>query len=59
MMIDNIITNIQENYSGYETGFVIGWGWVVAILAIVVGFLLTLKPWDKATEDAFEKEASE
>jgi NSS family neurotransmitter:Na+ symporter len=59
MMIDNIITNIQENYGGYETGFVIGWGWVVAILAIVVGFLLTLKPWDKATEDAFEKEASE
>jgi NSS family neurotransmitter:Na+ symporter len=40
MMIDNLIQNIKQNYEGYETWFVTAYGWVVVVLAIVIGFLL-------------------
>jgi NSS family neurotransmitter:Na+ symporter len=39
MMVDNIITNIRENYEGYDTWFVTAFGWVVAAAVIVVGIL--------------------
>jgi len=39
MMIDNLITNIRENYEGYATWFVSVYGWAVVILAIVVGII--------------------
>jgi len=40
MMIDNLITNIRENYEGYATWFVTAYGWVVVAAAIVLGFVL-------------------
>lgn len=60
MMFDNITTNLAENYGGYETGFVLQYGWIgTALLAIVIGFLITLKPWDKSTlEQNVEEEGS-
>ncbi|WP_110113775.1 sodium-dependent transporter [Bacillus sp. CGMCC 1.16541] len=49
MMFDNIRTNIAENYGGYGTSFVIASGWAVAIGAILVGILFSLKGWKKET----------
>jgi len=40
MMIDSLIKNFKSNYEGYETWFVTAYGWVVVVLAIVIGFLL-------------------
>lgn len=47
MMVQNIITNIKENYGGYPTGFVIYSGWAVAIGAIILGFVFMAFKWQK------------
>ncbi|MEK3856970.1 sodium-dependent transporter [Cytobacillus sp. FSL H8-0458] len=39
MMVQNIITNIKENYEGYPTSFLLYSGWGVAIGAIILGFV--------------------
>jgi len=41
MMVDNLIQNIRSNYEGYETWFVVSFGWVVVVLAILLGFALS------------------
>jgi NSS family neurotransmitter:Na+ symporter len=41
MMIDNLITNIKSNYEGYATWFVTAYGWVVVIVAILLGIALS------------------
>lgn len=45
MMFDNIKTNFTSNYGGYETGFVVAYGWVVAILALVVAIVFAKIGW--------------
>jgi len=40
-MVDNLIQNIRSNYEGYETWFVVSFGWVVVVLAILLGFALS------------------
>lgn len=45
MLVQNIYTNIKENYEEYPTSFIIQYGWVVAIGVIVIGFLLSLSKW--------------
>ncbi|MEW9109371.1 sodium-dependent transporter [Cytobacillus gottheilii] len=50
MMIQNIYTNIKENYEGYPTGFLIWSGWAVAVLAIILGFVFMALKWNKGTE---------
>jgi neurotransmitter:Na+ symporter, NSS family len=47
MMVQNIITNLKENYGGYPTGFVIYSGWAVAIGAIILGFVFMAFKWQK------------
>ena len=47
MMVQNIITNIKENYEGYSTSFLLYSGWGVAIGAIVLGFVFAAIKWDK------------
>lgn len=47
MMVQNIITNIKENYEGYPTSFLLYTGWGVAIGAIVIGFVFAAIKWDK------------
>lgn len=52
MMIDNIRVNLIENYNGYETSFIIAYGWLgAALLALIVGFLFTLKRWQPQQYD--------
>ncbi|WP_181349538.1 sodium-dependent transporter [Thalassobacillus sp. CUG 92003] len=45
MMIQNITTELSAAYEGYPVAFLIGFGAVVAVGAIVVGFLFSLKKW--------------
>lgn len=45
MMVDNIRTNIKENYEGYATWFVTSFGWIVALAVIVIGILFSFKQW--------------
>ncbi|WP_246945680.1 sodium-dependent transporter [Bacillus pinisoli] len=63
MMIDNIIKNLTpETYygdGGYSLSFLVSSGWVVAVGALVVGFLFTLKKWEPgALKVPSEKEVS-
>ncbi|MBB5324361.1 NSS family neurotransmitter:Na+ symporter [Anoxybacillus tepidamans] len=46
MMIDNIRTNLKQNYGGYETWFVTSFGWAVAALVIFIGIAFSLKRWN-------------
>ncbi|MDM5228611.1 sodium-dependent transporter [Cytobacillus sp. NJ13] len=39
MMVQNLITNIKDNYEGYPTSFLLYSGWGVAIGAIILGFV--------------------
>jgi len=41
MMVDNLIQNIRSNYEGYATWFVVTYGWVVVVLAILLGIALS------------------
>lgn len=46
MMFDNIRQNIEAPYGGYPASFVFSYGWLVAALALIVGFvLMAIKPW--------------
>ncbi|MBB6177557.1 NSS family neurotransmitter:Na+ symporter [Anoxybacillus tengchongensis] len=45
MMFDSIKTNLKENYGGYDTLFVVKYGWTIAALVIVLGFVLSVKRW--------------
>ncbi|CUA80484.1 sodium-dependent transporter [Anoxybacillus suryakundensis] len=45
MMFDSIKTNLKENYGGYDTLFVVKYGWMIAALVIVLGFVLSVKRW--------------
>lgn len=49
MMFDNIKTDVTSPYEGYPGGILFV-GVIFAALAIVIGFVLTLKKWDPQTE---------
>lgn len=55
MMVQNIITNIKDNYEGYPTSFLLYSGWGVAIGAIVLGFVFMKFKWDKDTLEVTDK----
>ncbi len=47
MLIQSIITDITESYSGYPVIFNVYSGWLVAGAAIILGFVFTyIKKWD-------------
>ncbi|MBP2240432.1 NSS family neurotransmitter:Na+ symporter [Cytobacillus eiseniae] len=48
MMVQNIVTNIKENYEGYPTSFLLYMGWGVAVLAIILGFVFMAIKWNKS-----------
>jgi len=50
MMVQNIITNIKDNYEGYPTSFLLYMGWGVAIGAIILGFIFAAIKWNKKAE---------
>lgn len=47
MTIMNLVDNLQNNYEGYPTGFLIYSGWLVAIAAIAAGFIFAALKWGK------------
>ncbi|MEW4285631.1 sodium-dependent transporter [Priestia koreensis] len=47
MMFDNIRTNIKTNYEGYETSFIVTYGWMAALLAILLGIVFSISKWKK------------
>ncbi|MFD1737746.1 sodium-dependent transporter [Bacillus salitolerans] len=49
MMFKNIRTNLNPEtyYGGYDLSFLLSSGWIVAIGAIVLGFVFTFFKWDK------------
>ena len=63
MLIQNLVTNLTTNYEDYPTRFLIMFGWTVAILAIVVGFVITAIKWktdkNKLTIEHIQKEGND
>ncbi|WP_156721934.1 sodium-dependent transporter [Streptomyces apocyni] len=52
MLVDALRQELDENYEGYSTGFLLATGWSVAIGALLIGVLLSLIPWKQADRDA-------
>lgn len=48
MMFDNLRQNLTAEYEGYPREFLFTWGWSVAIGAILIGTLFTVKKWNTA-----------
>lgn len=46
------------NYAGYSDSFIFYSGWLVAIFAIVVGFLMTAKSWHTSSLEEKKREVS-
>src|SRR5699024_1913428 len=47
MMLQNLKTDLETNYEGYPIEFLFNFGWLVAIGAMVIGTLFTMKKWPK------------
>ncbi|MBW1599960.1 sodium-dependent transporter [Streptomyces sp. JJ38] len=45
MLVDSLAQEIDENYAGYPTSFLLWAGWGVAAGALVIAVLLSLIPW--------------
>ncbi|OCA87614.1 transporter [Bacillus sp. FJAT-27225] len=59
MTVQNFITNIQENYGGYPTSFLLVAGWGVAILALIAAIMFSSLRWGKNTlNSGTEREVS-
>lgn len=48
MMFDLVHQNIEKNYGGYPNGIITA-GWLTAVVAIVIGILLSVKKWHPDT----------
>ncbi|KMK77648.1 sodium-dependent transporter [Alkalihalobacillus pseudalcaliphilus] len=63
MFVLNVMQNIQENYEGLSTGFLLSTGIAAAVGVLILGFLLSLIKWKKNIIEAetdskeLEKEA--
>lgn len=58
MMIKSVIKDVSDPYGGYPTDFIAIYGWGVAAIVLVVGFLLSTKKWDTTSLDIHNKEVS-
>ncbi len=58
MMIKSVIKDVSDPYGGYPTDFIATYGWGVAAIVLVVGFLLSTKKWDTNSLDIHNKEVS-
>ncbi|GIN62086.1 transporter [Robertmurraya siralis] len=55
MMVQNIITNIKENYEGYPTSFLLYSGWGVAVAAVILGIVFSTFKWQKNMQSVPEQ----
>ncbi|GHJ23727.1 hypothetical protein TPA0909_53410 [Streptomyces albus] len=51
MMVDSLRAEFDENYGGYPGSFLAWAGWGVAVGALVVGVLISLVPWRRASAE--------
>ncbi|OMP67815.1 sodium-dependent transporter [Domibacillus epiphyticus] len=52
MMFDNVRQNISAPYGGYPASFVFTYGWIVAALALIAGFVfMYIKPWSNNNKE--------
>lgn len=58
MMIQNLKAEVTAAYGGYPIEFLFNFGWLVAIGAMMIGALLTIKKWPN-NDLEFKAEASE
>ncbi|MFD2215923.1 sodium-dependent transporter [Metabacillus endolithicus] len=61
MMFDNLRNNLTAPYGDYPLGFLFNWGWTVAIGAMLVGVLFTIKrkSTDNSLSSSTKKEVSQ
>ncbi|WP_018930843.1 sodium-dependent transporter [Gracilibacillus lacisalsi] len=52
MMLENLRTEVSRPYEDYPIDFLFSFGWVVAIGAMFVGALLTIKKWPSKDNEA-------
>lgn len=52
MMLQNLKLELQEAYSGYPIEYLFNFGWVVAIAAIFLGAILSIKKWPAKDHEA-------
>ncbi|TSB48222.1 sodium-dependent transporter [Alkalicoccobacillus porphyridii] len=63
MFVQNLYTNLTSNYEDLPTGFLITFGWSVAVLAVVFGFVVTAFKWqtgkNKLTVEQVQREGND
>lgn len=50
-LFETFRTTLTEGYEGYPTAFLVAAGWSVAALAVLIGIVLALRPWDQRALD--------
>ncbi len=50
MMLQNLLGDLKDNYGGYPIDFLFSFGWIVAISAMFLGAILTIKKWPNETK---------
>jgi NSS family neurotransmitter:Na+ symporter len=58
MMFDNLKSNLTSEYGDYPREFLFNWGWTVALGAIFVGVLFSIRRKDKGVTASSNKEVS-
>ncbi|WP_243290417.1 sodium-dependent transporter [Bacillus sp. FJAT-47783] len=58
MMFDNLRTNLTSEYGDYPREFIFNFGWTVAIGAILIGVLFSMKKNSNQTSISYDKEVS-
>lgn len=59
MFVQNLVTNLTSNYGSFDTDFVITFGWSIAVLAIVFGFVISALKWQTGKNQLSVKEIQE
>ncbi|WYP25702.1 sodium-dependent transporter [Alkalihalobacillus sp. FSL W8-0930] len=59
MFVQNLVTNLTSNYGDLDTGFLLTFGWSVAVLAIVFGFVISALKWQTGKNQLSVKEIQE
>jgi NSS family neurotransmitter:Na+ symporter len=58
MMIKSVMKDVTDPYGGYPAEFLAVYGWGVAAIVLVVGFIFSFKKWDTQSVESYNKEVS-